>query len=593
MISRRWLVRIVFVVSCVAALVAEIYVVFVNRGSSFTIHGASEYAVTEFQDRRPVRHAFLMNGDGLTAVSVLVSGDRHARATIKWTILRGTPDQADSLQKVSNGLDTFELTGRRQWRTFSIVRDGSSHDRWYTIEVTMIDLAPADAHVELIATSDNPDRGGVLWADTKRQPGSLVIEAKRLGRTPYMRFKLEAERNLPRPLRVGAVQWALAGSYHIAVLLLAYAFARAGGSAAAIEIDSRPYAAVVSLQPLDATTTLFFRNLRERTNAPLRIVQYPSTEFAGVIGGASAIVLVRALFECPAAVRFAARFNVPVLFFLDDNFITLREEPGPAATFVQEYTRDAVRTALAPFAGVLLATAPLVEYFRTHQLHGVLTEFGPTMSAQVVRINRGDGPLTLAFFGGSHLHDVFRNVILPAIQRLAERRPVRLIAVGVDDVSGSAALTVVRLPHFSSYRDGLAALANEGVDVLLHPVVDSANTAYKNPHALITAAALGSAVIVSRRAPYDGTGDVALLAEDSAESWLRQLEIAADVSRRSTMVERLRAYCASAFAGSANAARLKEAVHTARRPHALQQFVRVFTARRLLIVDRLERLVRR
>jgi len=221
---RYW--RIAFGAIALMLLAAEAYVLLFDRHAAFEIHGTDEYPIAAFSERTPVRHAFLMNGDGLRSVSVLVSGDRGARTTVKWTLWRGTPDEPKTMAVAAEGQDTFELGGRRQWRSYEMIRDGSSHDRWYTIEIAMIDLAPAAARVDVIATRDNPDRGGVLWVGAARQPGSLVLRADRLGRTPYQRFRLEAERNLPPVLQSGSVQWLAVTAYHLAFFAVAYAFVK-------------------------------------------------------------------------------------------------------------------------------------------------------------------------------------------------------------------------------------------------------------------------------------------------------------------------------------------------------------------------------
>ena len=81
----------------------------------------------------------------------------------------------------------------------------------------------------IVASHDNPDRGGVLWVNGIRQPGSLMLRADRRGRTLYRRL-LAAAVNLPTPLRIPAVQWTLAAACHAALIVFAYVVLAGGAS---------------------------------------------------------------------------------------------------------------------------------------------------------------------------------------------------------------------------------------------------------------------------------------------------------------------------------------------------------------------------
>lgn len=323
---------------------------------------------------------------------------------------------------------------------------------------------------------------------------------------------------------------------------------------------SRGFVLVVSLQPLDASTTLFFGHLMSLTPESIRVVQYGKDDIAGALGEAAAVVFVRGLFEFSDLARCARALRTPLYYFLDDNFIVLREQGGIGAKFVMRYSSGDVRAALRDFAGVLLATPALMSYFSEQALHPRLFLFPPVVDAGGLAAPRANtSGVTVAFFGGRHLHRQLLDIIVPAVRRLARQRPVRLLAVGVPEpIPASAGLTVSQQPYDESYARGLRALADEGVDVFVHPVAAGlANNAYKNPHALISAHALGAVPVVSQAPPYDALGPagVALMCKDDEESWYQALiQAVMDEALRSALRARLATYCAEHFSGTPNRA---------------------------------------
>lgn len=209
---------------CGAAIAVESYLIFVSRVTTFGIEGERQFHVTEFAAGGTVTHAFLMRGDGLQTVSVRVNSSAATRAKIHWTVWRGYPDVPVEMSLAFEQAQQLQLRPGPQWLSVSLPRDGSSNERWYTVRLRLVDPRPAPApQVSVVASLDNPDRGGVLWINETRQPGSLVMRAERRGRTLYRRFRADAEPHLPAALRPGWVQWGLVGLFHWAVIAFAYA----------------------------------------------------------------------------------------------------------------------------------------------------------------------------------------------------------------------------------------------------------------------------------------------------------------------------------------------------------------------------------
>ena len=214
----------IFAIVCVAVIAYEGAVLFLERDATFRIEGKRTYDVTEFASGSTVRHAFLMRGDGLRSVRVNFSSAEPRSVKVQWTLWRGFPDEPKDMTRAFEGVESLDLRPGHQWKTFNFTRDGSSNERWYTIEMRLLDPPPAPFPlVSILASSDNPERGGVLFVDDVRQPGSLYLRADRRGGTFYRRFVAEAGPNLPAMLRIPAVQWAVVVTVHWALMVFAYA----------------------------------------------------------------------------------------------------------------------------------------------------------------------------------------------------------------------------------------------------------------------------------------------------------------------------------------------------------------------------------
>lgn len=316
-----------------------------------------------------------------------------------------------------------------------------------------------------------------------------------------------------------------------------------------------PYLLVVSLAKRDPMCTLFFTHLAGRV--PMRIVQYPTDDIVGPLSGASAVVIIRGLFEFAPLIACARRLKVPLYYFQDDNFMLIRKEEHTYGSLYARYTNEAVRDMLKGFAGVLLATPPLRDYFAEHRLHGHLWLYPPVAGPVLGQPSPApDRPLTIAFFGGQHRREPFVRYVYPAIAKLARTRPITLVAAGIEPAALPPAegVEVVYPTYDSSYTEALQLVARLGIDILVHPSAVTANNIFKNPHVLINAAVIGATPIFTDEPPYDTVADdgVAVLCENSLDSWYQALATLAGAELRGAMHQRLMAYCATHFSGDTN-----------------------------------------
>jgi hypothetical protein len=228
------------------------------------------------------------------------------------------------------------------------------------------------------------------------------------------------------------------------------------------------------------------------------------------------------------------------------------------ARWFKDYSLERVRDALKSFAGVLLATPSLVDYFRTHRLHDRLILYPPVAQEPLPQPGRRDAEaVTVGFFGGLHRREPFLRFVYPALRRLAQEQPIRLVAAGIDrrDLAMDARLPAEVLDYDPSYTDGLSAMASRGIDVLAHPGSVHPHNAFKNTHVLINANAIGAVPVFSAGPPYDeiASSEIALLCQNTEDAWYGALRrVASDAALRQTVRGRLTAYCSTHFNGRDN-----------------------------------------
>ena len=149
---------------------------------------------------------------------------------------------------------------------------------------------------------------------------------------------------------------------------------------------------------------------------------------------------------------------------------------------------------------------------------------------------------------------------------------------------------MVDQPYDTSYARGLRRLAETGVDILVHPSAPGlGNGRYKNPHALISANAIGAIPVVSDRPPYSDLhqAGVAVLCGDSAESWYAAFAQVAQPAQRVPIGERLEKFCSSQYGGRINREVMDKMLSLHESPPARWRRVRTGVVRAAVLLGRI------
>jgi glycosyltransferase involved in cell wall biosynthesis len=358
--------------------------------------------------------------------------------------------------------------------------------------------------------------------------------------------------------------------------------------------NSTGYVLVVARARDDAFTALFFESLPPYVRQRVRIREFGSDSLITALAGATAVVLTRrGLFDFRSLSAVAGRLGIPRYYFLDDNFLIVREEAALFGPGWSAYTADNVRRALDGYSGVLLGSRPLMEYFADERLHPRLVEYPPIawpVLRSRTRANR-DEPFRIAFFGGDHRKQLFVECVYPAVQRLARERAVELVFAGVppSTMTGDAALRIVMLPYEHAYGEALRRLAECRVDALVHPTPSSRNNRYKNANVLINARAVGAVPVLSDELPYSNLEEPlpALLCENSVHSWHEALwHLASDRCFADQLFDRTANYCARHFSGEQNARTVRDILNGHAQPGRPSRLCRAVAAAVPLEFDR-------
>jgi hypothetical protein len=317
----------------------------------------------------------------------------------------------------------------------------------------------------------------------------------------------------------------------------------------------------------DASTTLCFDHLPAPYRQRVRIA-YPGNHQPEEMVGASAVVFVRNLFGLRFWIAEAQRVEIPCYYFLDDNFMLVGGNARAARDReLGHYTDDEVRRRLRPFAGVLLSSCRLIDYFREKELHPNLVYYPPIAGPTAWRETppappKPAGVMRIAFFGGSHRLPALREQVLPAIAGIAREHPLELFAAGVKQGSLPAFgnLAVTYFPFENSYDIALARMAACEIDFLVHPGSHTRNNEYKTLNVLINARAMGAVPVVEDAPPYsrlrpDG---VALLCDPEPQSFRAAIATCwQHPQSRQALRQNLDAFCAREFGGQANTAAVR------------------------------------
>jgi hypothetical protein len=215
----------------------QMWAAFFRETPAVTIQGYHRLSADEFGRGAIVSQAFNMEASGLAAAEVQFSTDRPLNLLLRCDLRPIDEPNAERTAPAVTQFVTIKRVSGMEWRRLSFPREEGSRLRWYLLRLELIGAAPAadDSpmpvkpsadrrnRVGVIVSIDNVFGGGAMWIDDRRQIGSLSLRAFSHRRTAFARFRVDVAPSLPRALRSGAIEVAIAGAYQLALLTVLYA----------------------------------------------------------------------------------------------------------------------------------------------------------------------------------------------------------------------------------------------------------------------------------------------------------------------------------------------------------------------------------
>jgi hypothetical protein len=329
----------------------------------------------------------------------------------------------------------------------------------------------------------------------------------------------------------------------------------------------------------DASTVIYFDYLPETIRSRVRILQYRSELDAVELGRASCLIIVRHLDPFEHLINAAFALEIPCYYFLDDNFTLLQS--SDKNFLAEDHRLYSLKTKLQNFAGVLLSTSELHDFFAKHMIHTNLTLFPPCFAGLEPIVEPSPPPgkegfLTIAFIGGKHRYRNLKDAVIPAIAALASKgNPVHFIVGGADEILsrevarfGNSNLQITCESFEVDWKRALLRFSRHHPHILIHPASDSVNNEFKTLNATASAWLMNAILLVAAHPPYNRIqreGNAVLIADPFRyKSWLRMLEeLLQNAAKWGEIRRRNSEFCKKEFSGAVNESALMEMLKNA------------------------------
>ena len=299
---------------------------------------------------------------------------------------------------------------------------------------------------------------------------------------------------------------------------------------------------------LDATVSLYFDGLPPDLQSCLRFLRPGEAKHEGQwLLEADLVIIVRGFEHAVerGVTQLLKKAGIPYVWFVDDDFIALREEESS----FDYYSRRNVEAFLRGAAGTVTTSEALVamlgEFHHTVILWPCVLDEQLSGGQSMMTSNS----LRLGCFGGAFRHDSLVHQVLPAIGVVRGHSGSMLFVT--PEVKSNCEMPQIRVvPFVENFARFVVHWHSLGIQAVVHPYGKTRNIGNKSMASVLVSRYIGAVPIVADEPAYARLTDAVgvLKASEEHETWLGCLTRAADPEEAGVLFSRLEVWCKEEFA---------------------------------------------
>jgi hypothetical protein len=284
---------------------------------------------------------------------------------------------------------------------------------------------------------------------------------------------------------------------------------------ASLKLPSQTKKAFVLTASHTASTSLCFDWLPREIRGQVRIILSQGGGALSELAHASCLIVVRLLSVHKKWIEAAHALKIPVYYFLDDNLSELTLSEGLKVG--ENFSVQALRGKLSEFAGVLVSTAELAEFFRQNLIHKNIQVFPVSYAETPHRLparQNSDFDVVIASLSGQHRQHGLIDSVFPALKLLARSGTKIHFVMGggssddsqsalLEDIGSNENLKITQLPFAVDITQAQIQIAEYRPDILIHGPSRTANNKYKTLNIALSAYILDCVLVVPDQPPFD------------------------------------------------------------------------------------------
>ena len=261
------------------------------------------------------------------------------------------------------------------------------------------------------------------------------------------------------------------------------------------------------------------------------------------ISFSDAFIFMRGLDDFKEIIKVCDKMGIPYYYYIDDNFIMLSEDINEQNIILNKNEAKAIKKMSVEtkkikdydFKKVFCSTKTLKTFFLENNLHADVEVLNPVIDKDNIDIHEySNESISIAFMGGSFRNDVLKEIVLPAIIKLAKEIKVNFYYPKNKEEDNfekickkNPQINFVSVEKTFSLPKLLKRFSRYNIDILVHCGSEMKNGIYKTENSLLNAVQLGAILVTSDIEPYKtifSSKEEYIRVGNSVEEWYLKLK---------------------------------------------------------------------